>query len=352
MAEYISFQPSDFFSTKLYTGTGSSNAITGVGFQPDFTWIKNRDAADFHVLTDAVRGATKYWRSDNSAVEATDAESLKSFDSDGFTVGTQAEVNTNTEKYVSWNWKAGTTSGLSGGTITPTGYSLNTTAGQSIIAYTGAGAAGTVPHGLGKTPAMIIVKCLGDGYSGMVYNAGINNGVTPADYYIKIDGTGDQEDAYGAGAWNDTLPTSTVFSVGGNNHTSGSFDYIAYCFADIKGYSKFGAYTGTGDASISPFIYTGFRPAYTMIKQSSGSGTYGWYILDSKRAGYNPDNEDLLANTTGVEDDTNNFWDLTSTGFKIKTAGGNINTSGSVYVYAAFAEFPLVSSNDVPTVAR
>ena len=134
MAEYISFQPSDYFSTKLFTGTGSSNAVTGAGFQPDFTWIKNRDAADFHVLTDAVRGATKYLQSQTTTGSTTNIESLKSFDSDGFTVGTMNEVNTNTEDFVSWNWKAGTTTGIAGSpSITPASYSFNATSGFSII---------------------------------------------------------------------------------------------------------------------------------------------------------------------------------------------------------------------------
>ena len=160
---YISYQPSDYFKAHLYTGTGASNAQTfpeTAAMQPDLIWIKNRDAADFNVLTDSIRGVTKYIQSNSTAAEVTNAESLKSFDSDGFTVGTQAEVNTNTEDFVSWNWKAGTTSGIAGSpSITPTSYSFNATSGFSIIEYTGNGTSGaTIPHGLGVAPKFILVK--------------------------------------------------------------------------------------------------------------------------------------------------------------------------------------------------
>ena len=164
MAEYISFQPRDNFKTHLYTGTGASNAQTfpeTTAMQPDLTWIKNRETSDTHIWTDSVRGATKYITSYDGALSVTNAESLKSFDSDGFTVGTMNEVNTNTEDFVSWNWKMGTTSGIAGSpSITPTAYSINATAGQSIIAYTGTGSVATVPHGLGVAPSLIITKSL------------------------------------------------------------------------------------------------------------------------------------------------------------------------------------------------
>ena len=348
MAEYISFQPSDFFNNVLYNGTGVAQSITGVGFQPDLTWIKCRTNAEWHNLVDAVRGDTKYSYSNSNVGEATDSDRVTSFDADGFTLGTDVNVNINSHTFVSWNWKAGTTSGLSGGTLTPTAYSINTTSKCGIYTYSGTGATATIAHGLGVAPGLIIVKRTDTTADWAVYQE--KNTAAPATDYLLLNTTANTDDD--VNLWNDTAPTSTVFTIKSDAKVNnGSGTYVAYCFAPVKGYSKFGSYIGNGNAD-GPFVYTGFRPAYTMIKQSSGSGTYGWYILDSKRAGYNPDNEDLLANTTGVEDTTNNFWDLCSNGFKIKTAGGNVNTSGSVYTYVAFAEFPIVSSNDVPVVAR
>ena len=364
MADYITFQPKDVYQSKTYTGTGSSNAIS-LGMQPDLVWIKNRDATDFHVLTDSVRGVTKQWFTNNEYVEATQTENVNSFDADGFTVGTQDQVNTDTEDFVSWSWKMGTTSGLTGGTITPTAYSINATAGQSIIAYTGAGAAGTVPHGLGKTPAMIIVKNLGQGNSGMVYHYALNRNSSPEDYYMKIDGTGAQEDAYGSGAWNDTAPTSTVFSVGGNDHTSGSFNYIAYCFTNIPGYSSFTSYAGNGDAN-GPFVWCGFRPAFVMVKRITGSSGNTWEMWDDKRSGsggvgadassnvtFNVTDRDLVAdNDTAETSDPGDDIDILAQGFKIRGSNDDCNANQAPYLTMAFAASPLVSSNTLPGVAR
>ena len=342
---YISFQPSDFFNTVLYTGNGTAIgsgglAVTGVGFQPDFTWIKNRDASDSHMLFDAPRGATDILSSDSAAAESNNTESLTTWGADGFTLGNKDTVNTSAEDYVSWNWKGGTTSGITTNgstTITPTAYSFNQTAGISILAFEGNYTNGAkLAHGLGVAPEMVFFKTL-DTASDW---GGYNKTITATDY-IKLNDTAGAT-AY-ALAFDDTEPDAVNITLGSWEAVNGNVGVtgmVAYAFASKKGFSKIGSYTGNGNAD-GPFVYTGFRPAYTMIKQTSGSGTYGWYILDSKRAGYNPDNEDLLANTTGVEDTTNNFWDLCSNGFKIRTAGGNVNTSGSIYTYAAFAEFPI-----------
>ena len=335
-----------FFSTTLYTGTGSSLAVTGVGFQPDFTWIKNRDAADFHVLTDAVRGATKYVQANTDAAEVTNAESLKSFDSDGFTVGTQAEVNTNTEDYVSWNWKAGTTTGIAGSpTITPTSYSFNATSGFSVIAYTGTGSVATLPHGLGVAPKLIMIKDLA-GTDWAVYHDSMD-ATAPEDYFQSLNLTAARSD--NAAIWNDTAPTSTLFTLGTGTYVNASGnDFIAYCFTDVQGYSKFGSYTGNGNAD-GPFIYTGFRPAFIMFKKTDAVGE--WVIYDTKRLGYNGANSYLEPSTTD-DDDGNDQMDFLSNGVKIRNPGSYSNTSSGSYIYAAFAEFPLVSSNDTPTVAR
>jgi len=343
MAVYTAIDDAgSFFSPVLYTGTGSSLAITGVGFQPDFTWIKNRDAPDFSVLTDAVRGATKYLISDAVTAETTDTETLKSFDSDGFTVGTTVQVNTNTEDYASWNWKAGTTTGLSGGTITPSSYSINATSGFGIYKYTGTGSAGTIAHGLGAVPRFILFKNLGttDNWSGYHVSVGATKQLT-------LDST----EAAGTTStpFNDTEPTSTVFTVGSSGRTNTSSDtYIAYCFADVQGYSKFGGYTGNGDTD-GAFVYTGFRPAFIIIKRTSAIGD--WMIFDDKRLGYNVDNDRLMANDTGVES-TTDYGDIVSNGFKLRNSGTYENGSGSTYIFMAFARSPFVNSNSAPVNAR
>ena len=347
MAAYISFQPTDNFKTHLFTGTGASNAQTfpeTTAMQPDIVWIKNRDAADFHVFANSISGATKYVETNDSLVQTTNAESVKSFDSDGFTVGTQNEVNTNTEDFVSWNWKMGTTSGIGGSpSITPTAYSFNAAAGQSIIQYTGTGVAGTLPHGLGATPQMIIVRNLAGGYNWMVYHEAMNS----AGRQLKLNTSGAW--TLVTTIWNNTLPTASLFSVGTNSETNQSADtLLAYCFTSIKGYSKFGKYVGNGNAD-GTFVYTGFRPSWVLIKAYEDAE--GWYMYDDKRAGYNADNNILFANSDSVEDTTDTV-DLLSNGFKLRATGGAYNGSGYNYSYSAFAEFPFVSSNSKAGVAR
>jgi hypothetical protein len=343
MAVYTTIDDAgSFYSTKIYTGTGSSNAQTGVGFQPDFTWIKNRDVADFHVLTDSVRGATKYLICDANTTETTNTESLKSFDSDGFTVGTQNEVNTNTEDFVAWNWKAGTTTGIAGSpSITPSSYSFNATSGFSAIAYTGTGSVATLPHGLGVAPAVIITKRLDATNGWAVYHQSLGN-----TQYLGLDETTGATTS--TDFWNDTSPTSTLFTVATNgdvNASSGT--YIAYCFAEIKGYSKFGSYIGNGNAD-GAFVYTGFRPAFFMLKKSSGPDQ-GWLIVDDKR-GYNTSNDKMYADSTAAE--TLKANSLLSNGWKVEEASDTYNETGATYIYAAFAEAPFVNSSGVPVNAR
>jgi len=351
MAEYISFQPSDFFNTKLYTGTGAELAITGVGFQPDLIWNKERSGTEGQNWTDAARGVTKYVMSNNTDGESTNVQSVKSFDSDGFTLGTFDGMNTNTETYVSWNWKAGTTSGLSGGTITPSAYSFNTTSGISILAYTGTGSTGTIAHGLGAVPGCIIVKNLGATAEWQSYQQGID-ATAPEDYTLQLSANGARFDT--DTRWNDTAPTSSVFTVAGNDTVNGdTVAYIAYVFAEKKGYSKFGGYTGNGDND-GAFIYTGFRPAFVIVKESVGGNAGGWITYDNKKpTTYNVNQDYLQANDSAAQVNASTYaLDFLSNGFKIRASNGVINGSGNEYIYIAFAEFPLVSSNDVPTVAR
>ena len=343
---YISFQPPDFFNPVLYSATGSSQAVTGVGFAPDFTWIKLRTSGQVHCLTDSIRGVTKYIQSNSNAAEVTNVQTLTGFDSDGFTIGTDDIVSKTGNTAVSWNWKAGTTTGIAGSpSITPSSYSFNATSGQSIIAYTGNATSGaTLPHGLGTSDiGMIIVKRTNGAASWQVFNKSLG-----ATKYLQLD----TYDSVGTGAtrWNDTAPTSTLFSLGSGGDVNGSSDtYIAYVFAEKKGYSRFGGYTGTGDVN-GPFIYTGFRPACVLIKNATGS-SMSWTLRGSGLNPFNPADGHVVPNETAAEASSKDI-DILSNGFKARTTDGGVNGSGNTIIYAAWAEFPIVSSNDVPTVAR
>ena len=348
MAEYITFQPTDYYKTQIYTGTGAENAQTfpqTTAMQPDLTWIKARAGSKSHRLFDSTRGVTKWIASDNAGVQTTTAESLKSFDSDGFTLGTYDHVNDNTVAFVSWNWKAGTTSGIAGSpSITPTSYSFNQTSGFSIIKYTGNYTSGaTLPHGLNKKPSMILVKNLSTGVDWAVYSS-----VLGATKYMNLNTTGAAASA--TTRWNDTEPTSTLFSVGTTDRVNyDTNNYIAYCFANKKGYSQFGGYTGNGNAD-GPFVYLGFRPAFLIVKD--GTGINNWTMFDDKRevAG-NPTAMALQPNTTVAEYDETDGVDFLSNGFKVRESADWINRSGQLTIYVAFASNPFVNSNGVPNNA-
>ena len=344
MAEYISFQPSDYFNSVLYTGTGAVQTISGVGFEPDLTWCKDRTNSYDQVWFDQVRGATERLTSNTNTAESTQVNDLTAWNSDGFVVGSGSNINNNTNLFVGWNWKAGTTTGLSGGTITPTSYSINTTSGFGVYKYTGTGSAGTIAHGLGVAPEMVIVKkynTTGDWY---VYHKDMPSG---NGYHLRLNA--DSAQASGT-EWNSTNPTSTVFSLGANSNVNASAaTFIAYVFAPKKGYSKFQEYWGNGQTSDGTFVYTGFRPAFILIKRSALTGN--WQIFDDKRLGYNGGNSYLSPNDDAVEN-TGGQIDIVSNGFKMRNNGTYTNGSGDTYIYAAFAEFPIVSSNNIPTVAR
>ena len=352
MAAYTTIDDAgSFCNPVIYTGNGTAygsggNAITGVGFQPDFTWIKSRTTAEEHVLTDAVRGVTKIIRTTGTYAESTAVEGLNVFGSDGFTIGSSDQFNTNTEDYVSWNWKMGTTSGIdtTGATITPSAYSFDQTAGQSVIAYTGTGVAATVPHGLGVAPSLIITKSLVATQEWCVYHVEMS-----AAKYMFLNETGQQ--ATSSAYWNDVEPTSVLFSIGTAGPTNSSSAMIAYCFAEKQGYSKMADYIGNGDAD-GPFVYTGFRPAWIMCKYPNGAG-YDWIINDDKRPGYNPNQNILEANRDRVENTNTGFkFDILSNGFKPRAFESNVNNDAYQYLYTAFAESPFVNSLGVPTNAR
>ena len=338
---YITFQPHDYFNTLLYTGNGSTNAITGVGFQPDWVWIKRRDGTNTHNLFDAVRGATKALESNETLAEQTLSTALTSFDSDGFTLGSGGDVNTNSASQVSWNWKAGGSgSSNTDGSISST-VSANTTAGFSIAQWTGTGSNATIGHGLGATPKCFIMKKTSATSAWSVYHETVGN-----TKFMTLNATSDPTTS--STVFNNTSPTSSVFSVGtaDNGNASGA-TYIGYFFAEKKGYSKFGAYTGNGNVN-GAFVYTGFKPAVLIVKTYTTNG--GWQIYDSKRNTGNATSKFLVPSSNAAEASGSNDIDFLSNGFKTRTTINPGTTDG--FIYMAFAEEPLVSSNNIPATAR
>ena len=339
---YITFQPSDHFNTKLYTGNNSSsNAITGVGFQPDWTWIKGRNYGDSHRAYDVVRGSS-YYITPNASIAQSNAYPLTSFDSDGFTIGSSDPSVNGNYNYVSWNWKAGGAGSANTDGSTSSTVSANTTAGFSVVKYTNpsSGSPFTVGHGLGAVPKMIIIKNLSASQAWGVYHTGPGFGK-----YLQLNSTSDE-----AAANLVTATSTTTFSTYQDHHSTGN-ELIAYCFAEIKGFSKIGIYGGNGNAN-GPFVYTGFKPAFVLFKEYTGPGSSNWTIQDSKRAGYNPNNNRIYPNDSAVENTSSFRIDMLSNGFKLRSSDGDANRSGNNFLYLAFAEHPIVSSNDVPATAR
>ena len=343
---------SAYFTPTLYTGNYSTNAITGVGFQPDLVWMKTRTTAgENHYLFDAIRGVTKYLHSDTSASQGTNSATLTAFGSDGFTVGANNSVNKSGEPLVSWNWKAGTAvSGATTGSGTAKTYtgSVNTTSGLSIVSYTGNGTAGhTIPHNLGVAPTCIILKRYDGGTTRWfvyILNNGDSNGSTSWLELNTNDSIWNSRTEF-----NSTTPTSSVFSVGSQSdvNTNGS-TYIAYCFAEKQGFSKFGSYTGNGSTNGS-YIHLGFKPAWVLIKRANTNGD-DWQLSDSKR-GVNGAIKTSYANTSAPETSSDSI-DHLSNGFKNRAVSVARNGSGSTYTYMAFAEEPFVSTNGQPATAR
>ena len=359
--------PSAHFQIKLYSGNSTNNtAITNDGnsnLQPDWIWGKSRTNAHYHDFRDSSRGVTKRLASNVEDAESTKDQSYVSFDSDGFTLGDDTDsdgsalntINTSSNNYVAWQWKCngGTTTSFTesgnnpGGTI-----QTNTTAGFSIITTTGTGGAGTIAHGLGAVPHWIISKCRSHDNTGWgVYHK--QNTSEPETELLGLASTGATLDS--PSYYNDTAPTSSVFTVGTSNDINGDArTYVFYVFTEIQGYSKFGSYTGNGNAD-GPFVYTGFKPAWVMVKRTNTTGA--WEIYDSARNGNdsNPINDRLRANDSAAEntDDSSDYVsDFLSNGWKIRTNSGNWNSSGHTYIYMAFAEHPFVSSKGVPVTAR
>jgi len=344
--------PSVYFQTTLYTGSGgSTQSVVNGGnsdLQPDLVWVKNRTDARWHRLVDSSRGASKNLYSNETDAEGTEA-SVTAFNSDGFSLGTDTGSdgwNEDGDAHVAWQWKAngGTTASNTDGSITST-VQANTTAGFNIVQYVGNGSSGaTFGHGLGVAPEVVILKNRDTARSWFVGHLSLGfNFIT----HLNQTTASDEDSVY----WNNTAPSSTVVTLGnnegGNENTN---NFVAYCFKEKQGYSKFGSYTGNGNAD-GPFIYTGFKPAWVLIKKTSGAAN--WFMYDTKRNPFNLVVNRLIANgseaeNTGSGDDI----DILSNGWKARASAAALNESGGNFIYMAFAEHPFVSSEGVPTTAR
>ena len=332
--------PSEYFNTVLWTGNDTARTISGVGFQPDFNWIRNRDIVTNHLLFDAVRGASKSLRSDSTAAEGSASDEQTGYVSDGFTLGTGEDVNGNAEKIVAWNWKAnGAGSSNTEGSINTGGTSANTDAGFSISTYTGNATSGaTIGHGLTKAPTWMLVKKLTSG-GWFVYHE--FNTAAPETDELNLEVTEATQDS--DNIWDDTAPTATVMSLGNNGGVNANnVAFVLYCWHDVEGFSKFGGYTGNGVAD-GPFIYTGFRPAFVLTKVTNAADD--WSIADNKRSPFNVAGESLRPNSTAVEDSAADI-DILSNGFKVRQADSHrINYGDDTFIYMAFAENPFKYAN-------
>ena len=331
MAAYTTIDnPELFFQTKIHTGTGSELAVTLDGsenMQPDFVWFKNRTQDYSHRLFDSVRGATKLLYSDLTESEGTDAQGLKSFDSDGFTIGTDGGINTNTNSIVSWNWKE------------------SVTAGFDIVSYTGNNSNRTISHSLSAVPKMMIFKRrTGTATAWLVYHASV--GATKG---LNLNTTATPDDA--ATYFQDTVPSSSVFTLGATGEVNADgATYINYLFTSKLGFSKFGLFVGNGNAN-GTFVHTGFKPSFVLCKNTGNSGAQ-WLIVDNKRVGINPIQHYVQSNASTAEgSDTANF-DFLSNGFKCRSTNSWSNQSGKNIIYMAFAESPFVNSKGVCNNAK
>ena len=325
----------------LYTGTGSSRSVTGVGFKPDFVWIKNRESSYQHQMYDSVRGAGQKLLPSTTNAESTDTANVSSFDSNGFSfAGGNVGVNQDTKNHVAWCWKAGGAAVANTDGSINSSVSANQTAGFSIVSYTGTGSAGTVGHGLGKRPKVVIVKRRDASTNWPIFFDGISNNTNDLLQLNLTNAT-----ATAGNFFNSGNTTTTTFPLGtgdGQTNESGS-GHIAYCWAEIEGFSKFGSYVGNGNTD-GPFVYCGFKPAWVMIKSSTVATN--WYIFDNSRKSTNSITAVLFSNTSDVETDSAHNVDFVSNGFKVRQASGyGGNNSGATYIFMAFAESPFQTAN-------
>ena len=322
----------------LYTGNGSSQSIVNAaGFRPDLIWAKSRSAATSHILVDSVRGSSIYVNSNSANGDLTDATVISAINSNGFSVGSNSQTNANAATFVGWQWQAGqgTTSTNTSGSITST-VSVNASAGFSVVTYTGTGTRSTIGHGLGVAPSLILTRAR----SGTTRDWGVYHKSLGADKFLVLNKT----DAVGTSAdvWNNTAPTSTTFSAYYfNQNNESAIAYVAYCWAEIDGFSKFGSYTGNGSTDGS-FIYTGFRPKFILIKRTDSAANWG--IKDTSRNPSNTATQTLFPNVPSEEYSVFYNIDILSNGFKCRASDAMINASGGNYIYAAFAENPFKNS--------
>ena len=354
--------PSAYFQTALYAGNGGTQSITNDGnsdLQPDWVWTKSRSDSSFHLVTDSTRGTTKRIYPNSTAAEESHSNMVTAFNSDGFSIGNHSAINTSGYNYVGWQWKAngGTTASNTDGDINST-VQVNQDAGFSIVTYTGNGSTAdqTVGHGLGVRANAVLVKNRDSAANWVVYVDGL-----AVNHCLELNTTDPQSDSTqgrvlssSAGSYG----TSSIFTLRNGSgsvvqtNTSGE-DYVAYCFAEKQGYSKFGSYVGNGNAN-GPFVYTGFKPAFVMMKRSDAAGS-SWAIFDNKRSdsGFNVIDKEIAANENSAEyDRAAANTDFLSNGFKIRNTDGWHNTSGGTYIYMAFAENPFTTSTGIPTTAR
>lgn len=349
--------PTEYFNVKLYAGANNDNVAytfdaNAGDFQPDWLWIKNRTTTQHHAVFDSNRGPTKRLLTSLSSSngETTENTNLDSFDSNGFTLDEELIVNKDSNNYVAWAWKAngGTTSSDSNGGITST-VQANTTAGFSIVTWQGTGNAATIGHGLGVAPKVVWVKNRDKSSQFAVYHKDIG-----ATHYLAVSDNDARADY--DGYWNDTHPTTTVFSTGSDGDVCGGNgeNVVAYCFAEIAGYSRFGSYLGNANNS-GPYIYTGFKPEMIIIKIADGHSE-SWHMWDIKRsADGNPNQEPLSPNTTASEIGGNSTpydIDFCANGFKIREDHDITNGDGDRYIYMAWARNPFVTSTGVPVTAE
>ena len=341
---YISFQPKDNYFTKTYTGNDSTQTFTDIGFEPAMVWVKNAVDTYNHQLHLAVRDQPYYFlRTNLNSGDDSATNTITAFTATGFNIGANGGLNNSGDKQVAWCWKGGTTTGLSGGTITPSSYNINATAGIGTYKYSGTGSNGTIAHGLGAGKKFLVARRINTTGDWRCLHADLAAGIET----LTLNTTASE---YGeADVFNSTFPDDTVFSLGTDADTNDSGStYIAFLFCETKGCTRVSRWEGTGNAD-GPFVWCGFRPAYILIKNING--TSDWNIIDDKRLGYNVDNNRLKANENSAES-TGDYIDLLANGFKIRTASADYNTSGQEYMFVAFAKFPTVSSNDIPGVAR
>ena len=343
----------DYFNTKLYTGNGSTQSITGVGFQPDWLWIKGRSGTNDHILQDVVRGATKSLESNGTSAETTSSTRVTSFDSDGFSVGSAGTNNTNSSNYVSWNWKAGGTGvANTDGDINST-VSASTAAGFSIVKWTGNGSNSDqeIGTGLSEELKFVIAKPLDSGGGTGQWLIYVN-GVTDAQNHCFLFTSGAITTSASGGTPNKGTTSGRLLLKAGSssnaNLNTNALNYIAYCFAEKKGYSKFGTYTGNENTDGS-FVYTGFKPAFVLFKKNTGSAA-DWQLWDNKRDPFNPVEKAMHPNASGGAS-TDQDIDFLSNGFKLRSSASHLNANGVVFSYIAFGQ-SIVGSNNIPATAR